>query len=443
MSFFVVLAAATLMSLTSMTLLFFYSDVIFPGVQIIERPIGSMTMGRAAAMLEATIPQQEILLMHSSGAWPVTVTELGLAMDSQATMERAHSIGRTLEGLEQLVSGEWTVEPVWSVDEERALALFDRLAPLVEKPAVNAQIVVEKGEVREVPAQEGVALDREMSLSYLRENPTEIVRNGRLPLATRPVPAEIRDAGVYASEARRFLSKQVTIRAYDPILNETADWQILPRAWQAWLTLVVRPGESNPFSWNVDADAAQRYLADGWSWLGPERYLDATLIMPEIVDAITSGKTTIDARVYYQPRQHVVRPGESFSSIGYNYGIPYPWIQQANPGIDSLSVGDVVTIPSPDEMLPLPIVPNKRIVVSLSQQRAWVYEDGQQIWDWPASTGINNSPTSPGVFQIQTHEAQAYASNWDLYMPTFMGIYRPIPTSDFMNGFHGFPTRDG
>jgi lipoprotein-anchoring transpeptidase ErfK/SrfK len=28
-------------------------------------------------------------------------------------------------------------------------------------------------------------------------------------------------------------------------------------------------------------------------------------------------------------------------------------------------------------------------------------------------------------------------------MPNFMGIYRPVPTADFMNGFHGFPTRNG
>jgi lipoprotein-anchoring transpeptidase ErfK/SrfK len=47
------------------------------------------------------------------------------------------------------------------------------------------------------------------------------------------------------------------------------------------------------------------------------------------------------------------------------------------------------------------------------------------------------------VFQIQTHEPNAYASNWDLWMPHFMGIYRPVPSSDFMNGFHGFPTRGG
>jgi lipoprotein-anchoring transpeptidase ErfK/SrfK len=47
------------------------------------------------------------------------------------------------------------------------------------------------------------------------------------------------------------------------------------------------------------------------------------------------------------------------------------------------------------------------------------------------------------VFQVQSHEGNAYAASWDLWMPYFLGIYRPVPTSDFMNGFHGFPTRDG
>jgi lipoprotein-anchoring transpeptidase ErfK/SrfK len=124
--------------------------------------------------------------------------------------------------------------------------------------------------------------------------------------------------------------------------------------------------------------------------------------------------------------------------------MPYPWIQQANPGVsDGLFVGQTLTIPSPDELLPLPVVANKRIVVSISQQRMWAYENGTLVWDWPTSTGIDESPTSPGVFQIQTHETNAYAGNWNLWMPYFMGIYRPVPTSDFMNGFHGFPTRDG
>ncbi|HUM72127.1 MAG TPA: L,D-transpeptidase, partial [Chloroflexota bacterium] len=120
-----------------------------------------------------------------------------------------------------------------------------------------------------------------------------------------------------------------------------------------------------------------------------------------------------------------------------------PWIQQTNPGLAGLSPGQVITIPSPDEMLPLPVVPHKRIIVSISQQRVHAFENGQIKWDWPASTGIASSPTAPGIFQVQSHEPNAYAGNWNLWMPNFMGIYRPVPNSDFMNGFHGFPTRDG
>ena len=71
-----------------------------------------------------------------------------------------------------------------------------------------------------------------------------------------------------------------------------------------------------------------------------------------------------------------------------------------------------------------------------------VFEDGELKWDWPASTGLPSLPTSPGVFQIQTHEKNAYAGNWDLWMPYFMGIYRPVPNQEFMNGFHGFPSKN-
>ena len=148
-------------------------------------------------------------------------------------------------------------------------------------------------------------------------------------------------------------------------------------------------------------------------------------------------------RVYHAPRQHTVQLGETLASIARSYGFPYPWLQEANPGVEALRPGQVIHIPSPDVLLPLPVVPGKRIVVSMSQQQMWAYQWGDLLWAWTVSTGIESSPTSPGVFQIQSHEMNAYAASWDLWMPYFMGIYRPVPASGFMNGFHGFPTRDG
>ena len=66
-------------------------------------------------------------------------------------------------------------------------------------------------------------------------------------------------------------------------------------------------------------------------------------------------KTEATVRVYHHDTQHTVGHGETFSSIAYDYGIPYPWIQAANPQVDdALSVGQTIIVPSPDALLPLP-----------------------------------------------------------------------------------------
>jgi lipoprotein-anchoring transpeptidase ErfK/SrfK len=125
--------------------------------------------------------------------------------------------------------------------------------------------------------------------------------------------------------------------------------------------------------------------------------------------------------------------------VGWKTGIPYWRVVQANPDLEvrSLWPGMEVAIPSKDDLLPLPIVPNKRIAVSISQQRLWTFENRQQTHEYVISTGIERSPTQPGVFQVQSHELNAYASVWDLWMPNFIGIYEAWP--GFMNGFHGLP----
>jgi lipoprotein-anchoring transpeptidase ErfK/SrfK len=115
------------------------------------------------------------------------------------------------------------------------------------------------------------------------------------------------------------------------------------------------------------------------------------------------------------------------------------YIMDANQGlaISNLESGMDLTIPSKNVLLPLPVVPNKRIVIDVSEQVMRVYEEGQLINTHIVSTGVSDSPTMAGIFQVQTHELNAYASNWDLYMPHFMGIYEAWP--GFMNGIHGLP----
>ena len=65
-------------------------------------------------------------------------------------------------------------------------------------------------------------------------------------------------------------------------------------------------------------------------------------------------------------------------------------------------------------------------------------EKAELVYDWPISTGVAESPTHTGVFQVLSKKENAYASLWDLWMPHFVAIYAAGP--DFHNGFHGLPT---
>jgi lipoprotein-anchoring transpeptidase ErfK/SrfK len=333
-----------------------------------------------------------------------------------------------------------TVSAVYfPVDMDQARVKLAQLSSELSTPMVNASVAIENGAAVGVPARAGRTLDVEATLAQWRGGLGTVLRERVLDLVFYPVAPTVTDVSALVGEINARLATPLTVRAYDPVRDERFEWPVSAETWVNWLTFDV---VNNAVTWQVDAAAVVDFIAEKDGQLDGQRYLldaDASTIGR----AIENGQTTVQLRIYHAPTTHLVQSGETLSSIGYSYGIPYPWLQEANPGVEFLTVGQAITVPSPDEFLPLPVVENKRVLISLSQQRMWGYENGALVWDQTISTGIEDSPTHPGVFQVQSHEREAYANAWDLYMPYFMGIYQPGPNAGVMNGFHGFPTRDG
>ncbi|MEO5887594.1 MAG: L,D-transpeptidase [Anaerolineales bacterium] len=78
---------------------------------------------------------------------------------------------------------------------------------------------------------------------------------------------------------------------------------------------------------------------------------------------------------------------------------------------------------------------SKYILVDISEQHMYVYEADALVYSFVASTGIDNA-TRAGIFQVQSKYASAYGSTWNIWMPSWLGIYY---SGGLENGIHALP----
>jgi lipoprotein-anchoring transpeptidase ErfK/SrfK len=463
---------------------FYNSDRIMPGVHVWGIDLGGQTAAQAANTLAREWAKRQLALQDGEHRWSMPPEKLGMSFDVEATVREAHAELRR-EGdpdqprqvIRQLIADEVSqrpslqpivrevdpaltapkrveVSPTWRFDEAPAAETLRTLASQIEVLPQEATVKVMEGRVEGTPSSSGRALDISASLATVEQlankvatasaeegetTPAEIVR---LPIV--PLEPIVKDVSSIVKEASQLLSTTLSMALYDPITDERFTWTFAPETTVKWLAF--RPAQTDPskVEMSVDESKISETLREQENALGGGRYVDRQLALPDLVDAFRNGQPEVnEQRLFHYAKTHTVKSGETLTSIGFDYGMPYGWILAANAGMDEkVMEGQQVTIPSQDNLLPLPVVENKRIKVSISDQRMQAYENGALKWDWPASTGIKSSPTNPGIFQIQSHEPNAYAARWNLSMPSFMGIYRPVPSVDFMNGFHGFPSRN-
>lgn len=420
-----------------------YAGGILPGVYAGGIALGGQSQAEATNTLQAH--WQSILLRDGERTWAANPALLGIFLDPAGTAEAAYQQGRESGSSIEAILGRVDVPPVLNVDLAIAETGLRDLASRFELPAVNASVRLVNGRVEATQPADGRTLDIGATLALLQQDASTVLADGELELVMAAVQPAVTDASSMVALATQLLSSFLDIRVYDPMTDDTVYWSLPPEQWGAWLTAMPDENSVTGLALAIDEGQAAAYLDEQTnSTFDPSRYIKVDEAVESVQQAIARGRTEALARVYHHDRQHTVQAGESIISIAWDYGVPYPWIQQANPNVgDALSAGQTITIPSVDNFLPYPVIPDKRIVVSISQQRAWIYENGNLKWEWPVSTGIPSSPTWPGIYQVQSHEPNAYAGNWNLWMPNFMGVYQPIPGSDFTNGFHGFPTRGG
>ena len=138
---------------------------------------------------------------------------------------------------------------------------------------------------------------------------------------------------------------------------------------------------------------------------------------------------------------YTVQAGDTVSSIAVRNGTTAWAIVQANhlANANFIYVGQRLVIPGGSAPAPAPAPQpssNKRIVIDLSEQHMYVYQDGGLLYSWVTSTGMPGAATIPGNFKVLTKLPNAYAYTWGLQMPYWLGIYW---AGSLQNGIHALP----
>ncbi|WML31057.1 L,D-transpeptidase family protein [Neobacillus sp. OS1-32] len=108
---------------------------------------------------------------------------------------------------------------------------------------------------------------------------------------------------------------------------------------------------------------------------------------------------------------HVVKPGETLSSISADYRVSLTSLHAANPGIGHLHVGQRIRIPG----LPEPSTIPYTIQVSVSKRRLSLFHNGRLMRIFPIAVGKMLTRTPPGEFVIvnrQINPGGPYGVMW-------------------------------
>lgn len=417
--------------------------LILPGIYVGNTELTGLTTQDAAVELHKVWNlENEIHAVDGLHSWSLRPSDLGLNLDPIQTAQEAYKVGHGQSMLAEIAQmiyafrNGWEIAPIIHFNTEQAQALLESMSGQIYKPAQDATIVYMNGGFSPVPSDLGYEINIEGTLKPLVDNPNAVLESGQLKIVLKPVLPQVTDVSDSLAKAQHLLDTPVIMHGYDPIYDEGFEWTVPRDVIGSWIT--ISPGDQGPVI-NVNEEPVTDYLSTLSEELGPDRWIDPLESTPIIAQAMRNEQPA-SLNIRHKPFSYIVKPGDTLLKIGWDLGFPFWMILKANPGIDpdNLIAGQVLTIPSHNDLLPLPVVENKRIVLSISKQRMWVYENGELLGKHLISTGIDRSPTQPGIFQVQTHDPKAYASVWDLTMPNFLGIYEAWP--GFMNGIHGLPT---
>jgi len=411
---------------------------IFPNVYAMGVPVGGLTVDEATAKIDAAFANEVKIALRVDGQviTEVTPVQLGISIDSRGAAEAAKGVG--LAG----IPFGYDVKPAIRISSRTAEDYMIAQAGSLDAPPRNAGYIMQNNVVVGVAGIAGRQLDIPQTVDLLSTDPASAVYNRRLDVLVISIPPDFSDPAPYLMTARALTQQAFQLVGYDPFTDNSTVWATPAGNVVQWLEvgangLKVRPIEFTRFLEALNVEIQKN---------DPLRYIERDAAVAAVQRALDANSNVASLRLSHYPETYTIKGGDTAYGVATRRGLPYFLVAEANAGRDlaSLYPGDEIRLPSRDVTVPLPPIPAKRIVVDIETQMLYGFENGEVAFSWPISTGIDDAPTLPGIYQVLTHTELAYGSSYTLCsndicsqwkMWWFMGMYEV--TTGLMNGFHG------
>lgn len=355
--------------------------LIAPGTTIAGIPVGGLTPGAAAEVVNDRLADLQINLTDADGDVAVTGADLGASMDATALADEAFA-AHPMWNL-----GSWMSEPIagdLALDPEVAHEALRDLVPASYEDAVDAAVVFDAkaSAYSTTAAVPGTGID----LDALTSAMTAALADGEHALDFSAAPAEApaavsdEDATGVAEQLNAMLGK---IGFY---VGDERTVPVKPEVAAKWLDVVDEDGELRIVA---DEDAIQKTV-DG---------------LPELVD-----RAAVDAKTIVNEGGTILQEltaGVVGRTLGDTSSVASDFAQQLEAGnaVQPLEVSEV-----PFENTTL-----KRVIdVNLATQTVSAYENDTLVDSWLVSSGAGEFATHTGSFQVGWKTSSQNMGNRDL-----------------------------
>ncbi|MDY6874967.1 MAG: VanW family protein [Chloroflexota bacterium] len=244
----------------------YYADRIYPGVWVWDVDVGGKRPEEADAALEdglgLNVPL--VTLRGPDRSWSVRPTDVGLRLDSQATLSLAYRLGRDRSWAGNLLTHLWllaygeNLSPVVVYDEHLARSYLETLAEHVDLSPTNATLSLNGITPVANPAQPGHYLDVEAMLEILTPVATRLAA-AEVELVVNEIPPSIADAGLALAEAEVLLSDPLTLVLAHPREGDPGPWTF---PLERLATMLVTRAEDGVLHAALDEDVLRAYLEE-------------------------------------------------------------------------------------------------------------------------------------------------------------------------------------